>query len=210
MHELREQADQSWDAYDAAGNYLLSLDKDGYDQVLRLKGLDIKRLVNRTGAVIAFDKKRDGKVGIDFETLPVTSPGPTYQEPVRFLVDTPVFTKRGTAPLEIEGHWLKVGDRVLLTGQPDPEHNGIYTVSKVDYEGATWVVVETPTEGSTVTVTEGIHAGTLWTFTANHSNTGTPHGWLVFQVSAGAVEPLANHPDNLDDLFTGIFEGLRD
>lgn len=204
--ELREQPDGSYDAFDSKGGYLLSLDAEGCRQVVSMAGIPIKAIVHKDGRRVGFDKSRfqkDGTIAFDLETVSLDT-GKTYQEPVRFLMDKPVFTKKGTAPLEVEGHYLKVGDRVLLTRQPDPSQNGIYTVGQQDYRGGTWVMVDTPAEGATVLVMEGIHASTLWVLTGHYD------GWQAIQVSAASLsdtaEPPPNHPDDLDDLIDLLME----
>ena len=46
-------------------------------------------------------------------------PTPTPRlETVRFVVTEPVYTSAGLAPTQLDGHHIRAGDLILLTGQP--------------------------------------------------------------------------------------------
>jgi hypothetical protein len=65
-------------------------------------------------------------------TLSVTSRGlggqPLGRRPVRFVLTTPWSIDQRFDACEIDGVLARVGDRVLLTAQPEPTRNGIFTL----------------------------------------------------------------------------------
>ncbi len=135
--------------------------------------------------------------------------GAYYAGPVRLSARVASSTNVNTAfpPASIDGVTLNVGDRVLLVGQTNPVHNGIYVLTNEPalQKADDWSIPSYQTPGTLVYVREGTTYGkTLWVYNGSNvfqifsptkiqgSSGPTYSDVRVLQFTNGTVTSLGN------------------
>jgi hypothetical protein len=174
-------------AFDKDDVLIAELDENGVDQ-LRAIMPEIK-LVESTR-----DKAKSAGFGQPYGLGSQQVTGVKWLSPVRVKTTGPVFLGYQTCPEELDGEYLRKGDRILVTHQPDKTKNGLYYVWRTDRPpgagatkaGHSWLEADDKLEdGSAVMVNDGdTYESTVWAY--DHSS----DEW--FQMSAGAKTPASD------------------
>jgi len=162
------RADGTVRALDYDGEFLYLTDEEGIEQLRKLNPYRIQAKREKVSRIHA------GVPGF-------AGTGVTYIGPCCAKAEGPIFTGPGLAPETVDGHKTVVGDRVLLTGQPKPERDGIYIVAAKTWKGDTWTKAKDDTQvGVTTIITDGRrHANTTWVYDSV--------GWLQITGSPGPI-----------------------